>query len=121
MARCSAIKPNGERCKRLVADGSDVCSAHDPGRAAARQRAAAKGGRSRGAAGELRELKEEVRDVIARLDAGGLERGVGAVVLQGFNTLARYVELERKIVEQEEILERLERLEAQEAASAWGA
>ena len=53
---------------------------------------------------------------------GEVDRGVATAAFMGFNVLARYIELERKIVEQEMILERLEALEdVQEEGSGMGA
>jgi hypothetical protein len=43
---------------------------------------------------------------------GTIERGVGAVVFQGFNTLLKAVEVERRIRETDELAERIEQLEA---------
>ena len=113
MARqCSAITAGGSRCRRLAADGNEYCSAHDPAKAEVRRRAASKGGRARSGTSEIRQLKDEIRETLERIATGELERGVGAVVLQGYNTLARYLELERKVREVEELEERLETLEA---------
>ena len=41
---------------------------------------------------------------------GRVERGIGAVVFQGYNTLLKAVEVERKVKETEEIEARLEAL-----------
>jgi hypothetical protein len=41
------------------------------------------------------------------------------VVVQAYNALIRALEQERKIVEQEEIMERLERLEARRGMASW--
>jgi hypothetical protein len=57
--------------------------------------------------------------VISNALSGEIERGVAAVVFQGYNALLKAVETERKIREQEEILERIERLE-QAAANEGG-
>ena len=56
---------------------------------------------------------------------GSQDRGRAAVAIQGFNCLRGVLELERKIKEQEEILERIEALEwsakTTEGGRAWGA
>ena len=95
MAKCSAIKPNGERCKGIAATDSDYCPAHDPARAEARKRNARKAARSRarGSGSELKQVKQGVRTVIAAVVRGRLDRGRGAVALQGYNTLLRAVEI----------------------------
>jgi hypothetical protein len=57
------------------------------------------------------EIKHRIRDVIDDVRTGELDRGIGAVVFQGYNTLLRAVEVERKIKETQEFDERLEALE----------
>jgi hypothetical protein len=53
---------------------------------------------------------------------GDLERGVGAVLFQGFNTLLKAVETERKVRETDELIERLEALEEAHSGRgrSWG-
>jgi hypothetical protein len=111
MARCTAIKAKGGRCKNLAATGSDYCPAHDPARADARKRSASKGGRSKGGGAELKELKREVRAVIGGVLNGRVDKGSGSVALQGFNVLIRATEQERKLLETQELVERVEALE----------
>jgi hypothetical protein len=60
----------------------------------------------------MAEVKREIRRVIDAVDSGETERGVGAVLFQGFNTLLKAVAVERKIREEEELTERLEALES---------
>jgi hypothetical protein len=62
----------------------------------------------------MAEVKREIRRVIEAVDSGETERGVGAVLFQGFNTLLKAVETERKIREQEDVLERIAALEEQD-------
>ena len=93
MAACSAIKANGERCKGIAATGSDYCPAHDPARAEARRRSARKAARSKGGGRELDKIKAGVRTIIAAVIRGRLDRGQGAVALQGYNTLLRAAEI----------------------------
>jgi hypothetical protein len=70
----------------------------------------------------MAEVKREIRRVIEAVDSGKTERGVGAVLFQGFNTLLKAVETERRIVEQQELEERIRRLEQSTAGGArWGA
>ncbi len=40
-----------------------------------------------------------------------MERDTATAAFMGLNVLARYIELERKIREQDEVLERMERIE----------
>jgi hypothetical protein len=121
--RCSAIKPDGERCRGIAATGSEWCPAHDPAREEARRRAASKGGRSRGSGGEIARLKDQLEDLASGVLSGDVERGAAIAVNQIINTRARLIELERKIHEQEVLERRIEALEEHAAAeeARWGA
>src|SRR5215211_4877068 len=116
--RCAAITKAGERCKLDATSGS-YCWSHAPENAAKRKAKARRGGKARGAS-EMAELKREIRRVIEAVDSGETERGVGAVLFQGFNTLLKAVETERRIAEQEEVLERIAAFEAQEEGQQRG-
>ena len=107
--RCSAITSSGDRCKLDATNGS-FCWSHAPETAQARKMRGRRGGKARGA-GELAEIKRSIREVIEEVRDGSVERGVGAVVFQGFNSLLKALEVERRVREQEELLVRLERLE----------
>ena len=121
--RCSAITKGGERC-RLDATSSSYCWSHAPENAEARKRRGRRGGKARGAS-ELSEVKREIRSVVTDVLEGRVERGVGAVVFQGYNTLLKAVEVERRIREEEELLTRIEQLEQakveQKGGRRWGA
>jgi len=73
----------------------------------------------------MAEVKREIRRVIEAVDKGETERGVGAVLFQGFNTLLKAVEVERKAKEAEEVEERLTALEeiakTKPGGRRWGA
>src|ERR671920_376612 len=110
MPRCSGSKPDGTGCERIVSASQAYCHAHDPSRSEQRRRAASKAARSKpnrevvGIKQRLHTLADEVLEVqVARADA--------AVVSQIHNVLLRTLETERKIREQEELIERLEGLE----------
>jgi hypothetical protein len=75
-----------------------------------RKLAVRRGGKARGA-GELAEIKSEIRSVIRSVQSEKLDRGVGAVVFQGYNTLLRAVEVERKVRELDELEERIAAME----------
>ena len=107
--RCAAITRGGERCKLDATNGS-YCWSHDPENAEQRKRRARRGGKARGA-GELSEIKREIRDVIADALSGETGRGVAAVAFQGFNALLKAVEAERRVKETEELEARIEALE----------
>jgi hypothetical protein len=115
MAKCSAIKPNGTRCKGIAIDGSDYCYAHHPEHAETRRRNASKGGR-RGGRGrpvsELAALRDENAEIRRMLLEGEVKPGVASVVIQSLNLAVRAVDITMKAKEQEELIERLEELEA---------
>ena len=114
MARCGAIKPNGERCKGRAIEGSEWCWNHNPAHADERRRHGARGGK-RGGRGrpqaELADIKQRLSDLADDVLAGEVDKGVAAVVGQLLNTYIRAVAVELKAREQLEITERLEALE----------
>jgi hypothetical protein len=111
MAQCSGIKRDGGRCTVSVAGASEFCHLHDPRRAEERRRNASKAGRSRPNR-EIRHLKGRLRDIAEDTLSGALDPRRAAVAVQAYNAVVRALEQERRIVEQEVIMERLERLEA---------
>ena len=115
MTKCTAITRGGSRCKGIAIDSSGYCHAHHPDRAEQRSRAARKGGvrGGRGRPGaDLTDLKRDVRKVIDDVLVGNVPQGLGAVALQGYNTLLRAAKVELDIREQTEIIERMEELES---------
>src|SRR5215218_8458716 len=110
MARCAAIKANGERCRLDATGKRDTCWAHSPENAAARRKRASRGGRAK-ANRELPAIKTLLEDLTERVLSGELPTGPAAVANQLINTRLRAIETERKIREAEEIEERLARLE----------
>jgi len=114
---CTAITGSGTRCRGVAIDSSGLCHAHHPDRAAARSRAARKGGK-RGGRGrpvaELAALRCENADIRRRLlegGEGGLAPNVAAVAIQSLNTDIRAVVAALKAREVEEFEARLEELE----------
>ena len=69
----------------------------------------------------MADIKRDIRKTIDGVLAGRIERGAGAVVFQGFNALLKAVETERRVREQDELLERIEILEQTqtERGRAW--
>jgi hypothetical protein len=112
VARCQGIKRDGGRCTVAVAAGVDWCFNHDPARAEERRRNASRAGKSAGGR-EIRDLKRRISEVIDGVLEGGQDRGRAAVAIQGFNALRGVLDLELKVREQQELIERLEALEAQ--------
>ncbi len=110
-AKCAAITLGGAPCKGLVRPGNDYCPAHDPARQEARRRAASRAGKSKPGR-ELTEAKRDILDVIKGVREESIERPVGAVVFQGYNTLLKALDVERRWRETDELEARLEELEA---------
>ena len=124
MNRCPGTKRDGSGCTVTVEPPQTYCWWHDPANAEARKRAAARGGKRAGRGrpqAELSKAKDDIRAVIAGVLVGRIDRGCAAVALQGYNTLLRAIELERKIRETEELEERLAALEKAQEGSQWGA
>jgi hypothetical protein len=92
--RCAAITSAGERCK-LDATNCSYCWSHHPENADERRRRARRGGKAKGA-GELGEIKRELRTVIDDVLKGRVDKGRAAVALQGYNALIRVVEVGRR-------------------------
>ncbi|MDP9458350.1 MAG: hypothetical protein M3Q60_21810 [Actinomycetota bacterium] len=113
--RCAAITRAGGRC-RLEATRGSYCYSHSPETAAERARHASRGGKAggngRAGVSELGELKREIRAVIGAVLSEKVDRGVGTVAFQVFNSLLKAVEIARKIKETEDLEARLEALEA---------
>ena len=109
-ARCAAITLGGEPCKGLVRPGNEYCPAHDPARQEARRRAASKAGKSKPGR-ELTDAKRDILDVIKGVREESIERPVGAVVFQGYNTLLKALDVERRWRETDELEARLEEME----------
>src|SRR5215207_7631117 len=126
MARCAAIKANGERCRLDAQKKQDTCWAHSPENSEKRRRRSSRGGRAK-ANRELPEIKALLEDLTEQVLSGELPTGPAAVANQLINTRLRAIELERKIREAEEVEERLSRLEeiargrARPGGSRWGA
>jgi hypothetical protein len=114
MARCAAIKPNGERCKVEAMPDAEWCWSHHPDYEAARRRRASRGGK-RGGRGrpsaELARLQSRFEELAEMVLAGEIERGVGAVAGQLLNGARACVRDALAAREQEELVARLEVLE----------
>jgi|SRR5215211_1238944 len=128
LARCAAIKPNGERCKVEAIPDEEWCWSHHPDYEEARRRRASKGGK-RGGRGrphaELAEIKTRLSELAEDVLEGRQDKGIGAVVSQILNVYLRAVSVELKVREQRELIERLEALEealeSKKGDRQWGA
>ena len=127
MARCAAIKPDGERCKVEAMPDAEWCWSHHPDHEAERRRRAAKGGK-RGGRGrptsELARLASRFEELADMVLSGEVERGVGAVAGQLLNGARACVRDGLTAREQEELIARLEALEDalehRQGAKRWG-
>jgi hypothetical protein len=127
LARCAAIKPNGERCKVEAMPDAEWCYSHHPDYAEERRRRASKAGKTggRGRPGsELAEVKELLATLTGRVlgeeGTEKLETGPAAVANQLINTRLRAIEQERKIREAEDLEARIEALERASEAKKGG-
>ena len=116
MARCSGSKPDGSPCERIVSPSQTYCHAHDPARSERRRRAASKAAKSKPNQ-EVAAIKQRLKDLTEDVLEGRVGRADAAVVGQIYNVVLRTMEAERKIREQEELIERLEKLEG--AKESW--
>src|SRR5215216_2149864 len=110
MARCAAIKANGERCRLDATGKQGLCWAHSPENSEKRRKRASRGGRAK-ANRELPAIKALLEDLTEQVLSGELPTGPAAVANQLINTRLRAIEVERKIREAEEIEERITALE----------
>src|SRR5215217_7484831 len=100
MPRCAGFKQDGGQCSHIVGAAKRYCYNHDPERAQERKRNAAKGGRTPGASGEIRDLKAQLQSLADLVFELRCDPKVGAVVSQILNIKLRALELERKTREQ---------------------
>jgi hypothetical protein len=108
---CRATKANGEPCTLPATGQHGLCWAHDPANSEKRRRTASRGGKSK-AHRELATAKEHIKDVIAGVLTGRVDRNVGSVAFQGYRTLLSAISTEMAVKEQQELIGRLEALEA---------
>jgi hypothetical protein len=110
MARCAALKPDGTPCERIVGAAQRYCYSHDEARAGERRANASKAAKSKGST-ELGGVKRQLRDIADAVLEGTLDKGRGSIAAQVLGVYIRAVEQERKIGEQDQLLERLDALE----------
>ncbi len=111
MSVCAGIKRNGDKCTVSVEPWRTYCHHHDPARTSERKRAASRAGRSRPSQ-ELTQIKDLLKTLTDQVLEGSLDRGIATVANLLINTQLRSIDMTRKLVEQQELEERLEALEA---------
>jgi hypothetical protein len=114
LARCTFIKPSGDRCGSIAMKGYPTCYGHRPELAEERRRNASKGGK-RGGRGrptsELARLASRFEELADKVLSGEVERGIGAVAGQLLNGARACVRDGLTAREQEELIARLEAVE----------
>src|SRR5215207_7402951 len=121
MAQCGANKRNGSPCTVSVGVEETYCWWHSPTNAQARQQAASRGGKAK-ANPLTRTLHRQLEKLTEDVASGELAPYKAAVIVQALNTRIRLVEVERRVAEQEELLERLDALErGRGGVRPWGA
>jgi hypothetical protein len=115
MKRCEALKGDGTRCQGRAMEGYQWCYSHRPDLAQERRRNARRGGktggRGRGGLDETAQAKTWIKGLVVKLIKGEAERDTATAAFMGLNVLARYIEVERKLREQEELVERMDAIE----------
>ena len=115
MNLCLGTKRDNSPCTVTVEAPQNYCWWHDPANAQTRKQAAAKGGKRAGRGrpqAELNQLKVEVQEVIEAVRRGELDKGIGAVVFQGYGVLLKAHAVALDVQERLELLPRLEEIEA---------
>ena len=112
MVRCAFIKQNGERCGATAMRGYPTCYGHRPDLAQERRRNASRGGRGRPGAGyEISWIRRMLKEAVADVSTGKMDRSRAAVAIQGLNALRGLLETEYRIKEAQEFQGRIAALE----------
>jgi hypothetical protein len=107
---CPAITRKGTRCTQTVEGARAFCHHHDPERARERSRSASRAAKAKSNP-LARSLHRQLEKLAADVASGELAPYKAAVIVQVVNARIRLVEVERRVQEQGELLERLEDLE----------
>jgi hypothetical protein len=102
LARCQATKADGNPCERVVPVSQKFCYSHDASRREDRRASASKAARSK-LSSEIVAIRSEIRQIMADIRSGDLNRGDGAVLLQACGLLLKAVSEGRKQSEYDEI------------------
>ena len=109
MNQCSATKANGERCTLPAKGSHGLCWTHAPENAAKRRRNASKAATAK-ADREVREIKAEIRDLIAMVREGGFEPAAANTINRLYQTLLQYIIVERGIYREDDLAQRIKDL-----------
>jgi hypothetical protein len=116
-SQCRANKRGGERCTLPAKDADGYCWAHSPEHAGERRRAASRAGRSKPSR-EVRTIKDEIREAIAGVKDGSVDRNIARAMFTGYSVLLDYLKLERGVYVEEELAARLEALKRDDEGNA---
>jgi hypothetical protein len=108
-------------CERIVSASQKFCFAHDPATASQRSGNASKAARSKPSR-VLKVVKERLRTLAEDVLEARVDQDAAGVAARILGVYLRAAEQERKVQEQEEILERIEALEQKREGgrSRWG-
>ncbi len=114
---CTGTTRYGKRCAAPPQPGKATCYAHDPERADERKQNSRAGGLAAKSPfnDEINEVKSVLWELIRQTKAHEIQPQLGSTVIQAANTILRAIDFQRKIVEQDEVLERLAALENERA------
>jgi hypothetical protein len=110
MSRCAATKQDGTACERIVRSSQGYCFAHDPATASQRSANASRAACSKPSR-ELKAVKERLRTLAEDVLEARVDQDAAGVAARILGVYLRAVEAERKVQEQEEVLERITALE----------
>jgi hypothetical protein len=109
MSQCRATKANGERCRLPCQPQHDVCWNHNPDNRDKRRTTASSGGRAK-ADKEVREVKKEIQDLIARVRDEGFDPTAANAINRLYQTLLQYIIVERGIYREDDLAQRIKDL-----------
>ena len=114
--QCRATKLNGERCQGTANGPAGWCWAHAPEHAEQRRRQASRAARSKPNR-EVATLKQDVKDTIAMVKDGEIDRNDAGVMFRGYSVLLDFIKVERGVLEVEELAREIEELRERRGAS----
>jgi hypothetical protein len=109
MQFCREVKGNGQPCKAPATGEHGYCWAHHPdnrGKVSRQRSRAAKSKKNT----EAKILKEELKQLKVDVLAGNVDRRDADVVVRIYNAIRGFMELERGIREQDELVAEIEEL-----------
>jgi hypothetical protein len=112
VSRCIGYKRDGTPCSLSARGDSAYCWAHSPEHSEQRSQNAAKAGRAKGPGGEIIEVKRRIRELAEGVVEGTVDKGRASVAFQGLGVLCRFIEVERRVREQDELAAELAEIRA---------